>query len=381
MADLLDYLDWRGDIPLSTDPFNYADALILAELAYVDFAGIVPGPGESAGAQPCVSIDTAAREFWKRHTPEEIEKSEVLFRRAPLLLRKLCSGARFGGMNLAGYINRVSAQKNEQIAALIFYLEDGSAYAAFRGTDDTVIGWKEDFSFSFRKETSGQTSAAGYLTDVFGKSEVQRIRVGGHSKGGNFSVYASAFCGAEVRSRITDIYTFDGPGLLEEVTTTQEYREILPRVHSIVPEESLFGLLLDCGYYHKVVESSAKGIWQHDPLTWKVMRNRFVEAEGISEGSLVLVRAVESWIRGMSLEERREVVDLLFSLIEDSGYENVSEIRADQFLGIPELLRTYREMDASEKEILRNTVGNLLKSGVNSVSRELRGRIARRKRD
>ncbi|MBR2730322.1 MAG: DUF2974 domain-containing protein [Lachnospiraceae bacterium] len=284
-------------------------------------------------------------------------------------------------MYLAGYTNRISAQKNEQMAALVFYLEDGSAYAAFRGTDDTVIGWKEDFSFSFRKETSGQTSAAQYLSEVFGKSDLQRIRVGGHSKGGNFSVYASAFSDENVRSRISDIYTFDGPGLLEEVTATREYREILPRVHSIVPEEALFGLLLDCGYYHKVVESSAKGIWQHDPLTWKVMRNRFVEAEGISEGSLVLVRAVESWIREMSLEERREVVDLLFSLIEDSGYENVSEIRADQFLGIPELLRTYREMDTTEKEVLRNTVGNLLKSGVDSVSRELLGRITRRKKE
>jgi len=381
MADLLDYLDWRGDIPFSTDPFNYVDALILAELAYVDFAGIVPGPENGDGAHPYVLIDTVAQEFWKRHTPEEIERSEVLFRRAPLLLKKLCSGVRFGGMYLAGYTNRISAQKNEQMAALVFYLEDGSAYAAFRGTDDTVIGWKEDFSFSFRKETSGQTSAAQYLSEVFGKSDLQRIRVGGHSKGGNFSVYASAFSDENVRSRISDIYTFDGPGLLEEVTATREYREILPRVHSIVPEEALFGLLLDCGYYHKVVESSAKGIWQHDPLTWKVMRNRFVEAEGISEGSLVLVRAVESWIREMSLEERREVVDLLFSLIEDSGYENVSEIRADQFLGIPELLRTYREMDTTEKEVLRNTVGNLLKSGVDSVSRELLGRITRRKKE
>ena len=376
MADLLDYLDWRGDIPFSADPFNEVDNLVLSELAYVDFDGIVPGPALSAVSW--IDMADASRRYWEVHTEEEIARSNTLFRRAPLLLKKLCSGARFGHMRLTGYVNQVSVEKNEQMSALICLLDDGTAYAAFRGTDDTIVGWKEDFSFSFRRETAGQKSAARYLSSCFGKSGAGLpgpVRVGGHSKGGNFAVYASAFCDEDVRDRIQDIYTNDGPGFLEDVTDTPGYRRILPRVHSIVPEESVFGLLLDCGYYHKVVKSSGRGIWQHDALSWQVMRNRFEEAPGLSEGSTLVEKTVESWIRGMPLEDRQEFVDVVFSLFSETGIENMSEITADQFRTIPELLRAYLEMGGRDKRFLHDTVGRLLKSGADSLNEELQARV------
>jgi hypothetical protein len=179
-----------------------------------------------------------------------------------------------------------------------------------------------------------------------------------------------------VRDRITDVYTHDGPGLLEEVTDTDEYRTILPRIHSIIPEESIFGLLLECGYYHKVIKSSAKGILQHDALTWKVKRNRFEEAKAVSELSLLMERAVENWIRGMTIEERREVVDTIFTLFDETGVENLSEITTDQVRGIAELFRTYRDMNQEEKHVLRETARRLFRSGAGTLSEELQGKLA-----
>jgi len=406
MANILDYLDWRGDIPFSTDPFNEVDSLVLSELSYCGFEGIVPGlpeskaTGQDTGAGiiaetninenlheniqeiKSVTIREAAQAFWNIHTMKEIQDSGTLFKRAPLLLDKLCSGARFGHMRLTGYVNRVSSEKNEQMSAITFLLDDETTYVAFRGTDDTMIGWKEDFCFGFQKETSGQKSAAEYLNNMFCHGNDQdetgnhRIIVGGHSKGGNFAVFASAFCDASVRDRITDVYTHDGPGLLEEVTDTDEYRTILPRIHSIIPEESIFGLLLECGYYHKVIKSSAKGILQHDALTWKVNRNRFEEAKAVSELSLLMERAVENWIRGMTIGERREVVDTIFTLFDETGVENLSEITTDQVRGIAELFRTYRDMNQEEKHVLRETARRLFRSGAGTLSEELQGKLA-----
>ena len=402
MANILDYLDWRGDIPFSTDPFNEVDSLVLSELSYCGFEGIVPGFPESKAAVrdtvagenaeknikenalelKSVSIREAAEAFWGVHTMKEIQDSGTLFKRAPLLLDKLCSGARFGNMRLTGYVNKISSQKNEQMSAVTILLNDETTYVAFRGTDDTMIGWKEDFYFGFQKETAGQKSASEYLNSMFCRGDDgnetghRRIIVGGHSKGGNFAVFASAFCDASVRDRITDVYTHDGPGLLEEVTDTKEYREILPRVHSIIPEESIFGLLLECGYYHKVIRSSAKGILQHDALTWKVSRNRFEEAKAVSELSLLMERAVENWIRGMTIEERREVVDTIFTLFDETGVENLSEITTDQVRGITELFRTYRDMNPEEKYVLRETARRLFRSGAGTLSEELQGKLA-----
>ena len=401
MADMLDYLDWRGDIPFSADPFNEVDSLILSEVAYVDFAGIVPGPDDSFGSEamplnavPVVSVPDAVRRYWELHTEAEIQSSNTLYKMAPYVLDKLCSGARFGEMYLGGYVNKVSSEKNEQMAAITYFLSDGTAFTAFRGTDDTLVGWKEDFTFSFMKETAGQKSAAEYLDRMFGTREEPRssaagrsgftdlgadypIRVGGHSKGGNFAVFAAAFCAPEVRKRIVQVYSNDGPGLLEEITQTDAYKEILPRVHSVVPEESLFGILLDSGYYHKVIKSSQKGLWQHDALSWQIKRNHFEEAEKISEGSLMLKKTIETWVYGMTPEQRRETVDIIFTILEDTGFENVSEFASEHFKSIGELARAYSELSGEEKRIFHETGLRLLKSGASSIAEELQDQITK----
>lgn len=405
MANMLDYLDWRGDVPFSADPFNDVDSLVLSEAAYVDYEGIVPGLEEEAaadslrmGAIPVVRIADVVRRFWKLHSEAEILNSGTLYKLAPYVLDKLCSGARFGDMLVGGYVNTVSQEKNEQMSAITFFLSDGSAFTAFRGTDDTLIGWKEDFTFSFMKETEGQKSAVEYLNRLYGRrpdagakegtaaeaGDVQEkadfpIRVGGHSKGGNFAVFAAAFCDKEVRDRIVRVHTNDGPGFLEEVTEAEEYLEIMPRVNSVIPEESLFGVLLNSRYYHKTVKSSEKGIWQHDALSWQIMRNRFEEADDLSEGSILMKRAIEAWVYGMTPEERRDAVDSVFTLLEDTGMENVSEIAAEQFRSIPELLRAYKNLDASEKHKLHETLGSLFKSGASFISGEIQEKIGIRK--
>lgn len=406
MSNIFDYLDWRGDIPLSVDPFNEVDSLSLAVLAYVDFAGIVPGPrdlnltgpihpGMEMGAYPAladsgeavdktegavseeriphITISEACTRFWEKHTEEEIRNSGTLFANIPFILEKLCGGARFGKMKLTAYVNYISAENNEQISAVTCLLDDGTAYVAYGGTDDTLIGWKEDFSFSFSNETGGQSSAVRYLTllpDYIGKNFP--LRIGGHSKGGNFSIYAAAFCDSKVKNDIIGVYEFDSPGFSADIIETLEMRELASKIHSYVPEETIFGLLLEKGCPHSVVRSSAKGVWQHDALTWLVKRNRFEKGNAISEISLILEKSLETWLEGMSVEDRKEFVDIIFSRFDESGLENLSEITMDQFRSIPELIRAYHEMNQNDKRFLRDTVGKLFASGAKCLNEEIR---------
>ena len=388
MSDIFDYLDWRGDIPFSADPFNEVDALVLAELSYVDFSEIVPGAMDlnmrepdadelkNQPQMPAVSIETACSRFWDRHTEEEIRSSRTLFSKTPFLLKKMCSGARFGNMKLTAYVNYVSAEQSLQISAVTCLLDDGSIFVAFRGTDDTLIGWKEDFSFSFGNETGGQRRAAKYLNVLswYIGSEIP-VRVGGHSKGGNLAVFASAFCDRNMKNRITQIYSFDSPGFSDEIIRDTKMQEIFPKIYSYVPEETIFGLLLEKGFEYEVVKSTAKGIWQHDALTWKIKRNRLERAEAVSKMSFLLEKSIESWIKKLPVEERKELVDIIFSTLNESGWENLSEITSDQIRNISGLLRAYHELESGDKRFLWETVGKLAVSGAKSLSEELQVKL------
>lgn len=384
MANLFDYLDWRGDVPFQTDPFNEVDNLVLSVLAYVELDLIVPGPvwdrdsdGRPAAERvrfPRIGIREVCERFWKTHTEEEVRSKRTFYKDSPYILKKLCSGARFQDMQLAGYVNRISGMENEQMSAVTCFLSDGTAFVSFRGTDDTLVGWKEDFYFSFETGTAGQRRAAKYLSAV-ARSAGCPVRVGGHSKGGNFAVYAAAFCDEDAQKGIIDVYSNDGPGFLKDVVRTEEYQKILPLVHSIIPEESLFGLILGSDYTHKVVTSSRKGIMQHDALSWRVRRNRFEAAPRLSEASLVAERTLETWLRSLDMRERKEFVDIIFSVLEDSGLENVSEISRAQLQTVPELVKTYFEMDVRNRRVLRDVIGRFLRSGATSLTEELKARL------
>ena len=375
MSNIFEYLNWRGDIPFSVDPFNEVDNLVLSELAYVDLSGIfTESETLEDDSAPGMPIRQVCDRFWSLHTREEIDSSGILFKRAPYILRRLCSGERFGNMRLANYVDLVSARKNEQMSAVTCFLDDGTAYVAYRGTDDTLIGWKEDFSFSFRERTGGQKAAAAYLSDHFEKNDIP-LRVGGHSKGGHFAVYASAFCAESVRDRIIAVYTNDGPGFSKRIVDDPLYQAILPKIKSYVPEEAVFGLLLECDYTHTTVMSSRKGIFQHDPLSWTVVRNRFKKAESISEGSLWVEEVIESWLEDMSNEERKEVVDIIFSTLDESGAENLSEFSTDQFHRILELSHAYLDMEQEDRQFLKEAAGRLFKRGMKTFSGEMKTRL------
>ena len=367
MANISDYLDWRGDIDFATDPFNEVDNLILSELAYVDFDDIVPAPGSG---KP-VTIQKVYRDFFSRYSEEEILARQTTTKMAPFLMEKLIHSRRFGNMMLDGFVNEIDFESQSQFSAVLFYLGDGTVYVAYRGTDNTIVGWKEDFNMGFLCHTPGQQRAVAYLNDC-SRSSCRRMRVGGHSKGGNFAVYAAAFCDEDVRRRILQVYSNDGPGFLPEIVRSAQYQAIRPKVRSTIPEASIVGMLLENDLEDTVVKSSQYGAYQHDALSWEVQGNRFVRAENLSDSSVFWDRTITNWLMGISKEDREEFVDVVFGVLEATGATTFDELSEAGLWKFGEMRRYISDLPVEKQRAVVNILLKLALCGRDSFRKMLR---------
>lgn len=352
--NVFDYLTWRGDVPFSADPFNEVDGLALSLLAYTNFGAIVPAAGE-------ISLPEAARVFFERFPRETVEAASGFTAPAPLLMEEMAAGARFRGTVLEDYVNIVDKENTEQFSAVTFRLEDGSLFVAFRGTDSTLTGWKEDLAFSYLEATAGQKRAAGYL-DRQGRDFSGKIRVGGHSKGGNFAVYASSFCDRAVQDSLSVVYSYDGPGFRDEFLRSDGYVRVLSRIRHVLPESSFFGVLMGDRSEPVVVKSTASGIVQHDGFTWQVVRNRFERGE-LNELSRVMEKTFDSWLDEMADEERKSLFETFFSLLESTGEESIKGVFSRKLKSADAVFDSLRSLPKDKRKEMLTLLGRLLQAG------------------
>lgn len=369
MANLIDYLEWRGDIPFAVDPFNEVDGLLLAVLAYMDF-GNVSSDGTA------VSIQGVYKEFLKKHTREEISARGSNTAKAALILGEMCKGMRFRNTKLCYYINDIDREEDAQISAVTSLLDDGTAYVAFRGTDRSLVGWKEDFNLFYLSETGGQRRAKSYLNEV-GASLGRKLRVGGHSKGGNFAVYAASFCDEPIQSEIIEVYSFDGPGFRKDIIDSDGYKRILPKIISIVPDTSVVGMLLSSASIHRVVKSTAVGILQHDGFTWAVCRNRFIQAP-MSEMGRLIQRTMGGWLEQIDNETRQSLTNTIFSLLEATGQDTFDSISEQKWKSAAAMITSMAGLPKEKRQELLRLVGKLIQSGGQSAAFYLPRKIYRK---
>ncbi len=344
MSGILDYIAWRGDLRFEDAPFNEVDSLILAELSYTIMEELVPGP-ESPES---VSVKDVCAGYERRGYSAKDTAND-----AYPLLRAAASCARFASLRLSAYVNRIDVERSVQFAAVCFHLGGARRYIAFRGTDNTIVGWREDFTICYLSETPGQQEAVRYLNRV-GALEDGEILVGGHSKGGNLAIYASAFCDGALRDRITAVYSCDGPGFNQAVVNTPEYLAVLDKVRLYLPESSMIGILLSNKAERTHVKSSGVGVQQHDPYTWQVLGPAFVTVESPSAASLFLDETLRRWLDGLTDKQRSDFVRAIFDTVEASGAQTLNELKASRWNSYSAILKAVRDMDPSlQKEVLK----------------------------
>lgn len=358
MANLLTYLDWRGDLKMAQAPFNEVDNLILAELSFVNFRGIVPGPGEGNG----VPLSAAAARFFEGQKGKKIDMGVLVPDAIPDMLEKMAVSPRFRDMKLSCQVDQLDVEKSEQFAALAVEVGDGSVYLSFRGTDDTLAGWKEDFMIACMTEIPAQKKAVAYVKDTARRFPRQKLRLGGHSKGGNLAVYGGVYCPAGIQRRILAIYSNDGPGFHDDILKTPGHLRVADRIHSIVPKSSVVGMLLEHEEDYTVVDSSQSGLLQHDGFSWEVLGDHFVCLREVSRQGRLNDLMLKEWVHGMNQEQREKFVDGLFAVLTASGAVTLTDLRADSFKAAGAMVRAMADMEKDTREALFYAVRLLFKS-------------------
>ena len=316
MADLFDYLIWRGDLPMEAVPPNPVDTLIMSELSYIGFEGLVPGDF----LHP-VPLKVAAEAFLM--LPDREDRDRV--KRDADLLAAAAQTVRFGQLRLAFYRSELLPEKQSQFAAVTWLLPDKSAVITYRGTDLTLTGWKEDFNMSFQPQVPAQEKALWYL-EAFARVHSGPIRLAGHSKGGNLAVYAAAKTVPELQDRILSVHNHDGPGFHSDMLLSPGYRAILPKTRTFIPQSSVVGMLLEHEEPYTVVRSRQLSLLQHEPYSWEVLGGDFVRMEEIDENSRFLDRTLKTWLASTTPEERNAFVDALFELLTLGQIDDLREI-------------------------------------------------------
>ena len=337
MSNLLDYLAWRGDLTLDQDSFNSIDALILSCLSYVNFDKVVPSKSQGK-----ITIEKASEKFFSLHSEEELAQDKSFISFAPSMLRALGQSERFKNAYLSNYVDDTDISREIQFAAIEIDTSDDRVFISFRGTDDTIIGWKEDFNLSFMT-VPAENEAAAYLEKVM-KGRLDKVRLGGHSKGGHLAVYAALAANSDLTSRIENIYNFDGPGFNHEAMESDQFKTIKPKISKFIPESSIVGRLLENTVEPVVIKSTELGIMQHDPLSWQLEGKQFTTCAFPDKISNLFDETMTTWLGEMSFEQRKVFVDELFSVFEASGCENLSMLTKVGVKGTKAMISRMREI-------------------------------------
>ncbi len=334
MGNIMDYISWRGDLTFAQSPFNEVDNLILACFSYVNLDRI-----PAVTRQKGIELKKLVKEFKKLHTIKELEADKSFIRLAPFMMFEMAESVRFGNCVIRNYVNEIVTEAEQQFSAVEIVLDDGTSYISFRGTDDTIIGWKEDFNLS-TGVVPAQERAVEYMQRISDKASGM-LRVGGHSKGGNLAIYGSVMC-KSVHDKILEIYSNDGPGFSKEFQESPETAEMMSKIIRIIPEYSIIGTLLEHEKQPIIVASTSRGLLQHDGFSWEVQGPGLVRRDSLNKTALRFIEILHKWIDGMDMEQKRLLIEDLFATLQASGYENLSEVQSG---GLKSLAAMVKRLD------------------------------------
>lgn len=363
--NMLDYMQWRGDLGFDQSPFNVVDALALTQFAYIPFDGLVPG----LDRMDRISIGKLAEDYFerRRNNGEEQQKSPlgVLVPAQIIdLFQMAMYTKRFRNVRASFYINDVEQEEEKQFCAITFFVNEDLVFVAYRGTDDTIVGWKEDFNMALMQAIPAQLESDRYLRGVARNLSAQgfegKICLGGHSKGGNLAVYAAMCAPEEVKEQIESIYNFDGPGFGRKIIEGPLYQEVCDKIHSLVPQSSVVGMLLEHEENYIVVKSSETGIMQHDALSWQVLCTEFVTVNKVSSSSEIIDRTLKKWLSKMPPEEIENFITALFEILASSEAVTITQLASGKTRSISAMIRAYQKCDEPTRKLLRKTVRSLV---------------------
>ena len=359
MANLIDYVAWRGDFSLAAGPWNEVDGLLMAVLSYLNFHGVEDPRGWTL--REAKRIDLL------------IDNPDATFPPRKKLFEAMADSNRFGDTRIHHFIALTDAEKSMQFSAMCLDLPDGTMGIAFRGTDNTLVGWREDFNMAYQTRVPAQEAAAYYLKRAAAATD-RPLRLVGHSKGGNLAVYAAQAADPKVQDRIGSIWSYDGPGMNLQVSQGEGFQRIRDRIHSYIPQTSIIGLLMEYYRPYTVVRSTASGISQHDPMTWQVYGGHFEELESIDRTASVTCDTLHELLANSTPEQRGAFVDTMFRLADNTKATKMSDLMNEKFRSLLKMANGRKDIDPEMKRIFTRLTAQAVTLGFGNVVERVRGK-------
>ena len=356
MSTIFDYLKEVTYDSIYDRPFKELDVLALTELTYLPFGHIVP-QGDTTGIPVRLSD---AMELIDQTTDFIVSNQHLQ------LVDELATSKRFKNIKLLNYVDEYDPDVQKQFAAMTYRLTLDVYLVVFRGTDDTLIGWKEDFHMTYMDHVPAQKRAASYLQHVMKEFPKGRFLVAGHSKGGNLATYACSYLPDSLFERVDVIYSYDAPGLNKAIIETEGYQRTSPNIRRFVPQGSIVGMMLEVPEPTTIVKSRAfGGFAQHDAFTWETKDLRFVTVTETSPDSQQTDLTLKQWVRETSTDERKKFFDTFFGIFLDAGITSINDLTdLKQLAKAKEILQNAQDLDPTEREMLERLAKQLIDTRV-----------------
>lgn len=360
MPNIIDYLNWRGDLTFNKDDINEVDNIILARFSYLPFKYINLDEKDT--------IENISKKM------QNLEEEKFIWEDDKQFIISLGSSHRYKNLIISDYIENIDIKAEKQFAAVVIWLPNKYKYISYRGTDSSLVGWKEDFNMSFMNNIPSQKEAVKYLNEI-GKKYKSKLILGGHSKGGNLAIYSAVFCKDKIRKRIEEIINADGPGFDKSIILSKNYNEILDKIKTYIPQSSIIGRLLEHEDEYQVVQSTQRGIMQHDIYSWEVIGTKLIRVENLTNQSQILNNAVRNWLKNTNIKQRENFINIIYEVITASEAESFSDFSIDTIKKVTKIIKTYKNIEKEDKKEIEDMMKLFFESTIDSI-KENRERIS-----
>lgn len=365
MSNVHDYLKWRGDILMCKHfPCNEIDSLIMARVSYLIF--------DKIQLEEVESISSISNKM------EDFVNEDFLFNGDKELITLLGQSRRFKHIQVSDFIKHNDSQIEQQFSAVTIHLSDDEMYISFCGTDATIVGWKEDFNMAYMDSIPAQIEGLKYLERMAQKYPNKKIRIGGHSKGGNVAIYAAMFAPGDIQERIAEVTNYDGPGFDQSIIDSIPNPSIINRVITYIPQGSIIGRLMEHKEKINIVHSRARGIMQHDIYSWDVSKDGIDRDTKFSSHSEIINNTVCEWLRNTTPDKRRIFIDSIFDLLYSTSATSFNGFTKVFVQKLPTIIKTYSNLSEEDRTIIvemtklfaKSYYDSLKSTGVNKVKKE-----------
>lgn len=362
MSNIISYAKQVKEYSFEEKPFTLVDSLLFSQLAYMSYDGFVFSYDENKPSR-------YFKELVSYEDKDFLFHGIIMEKETRELFDVIVDSKRYGNIRMNYYTNMLEEETITQFCAITFFIEDVFTYVAYRGTDESVTGWKEDFYMTFQTPVPAQVAAKKYI-DAIGHLTHGDLYVSGHSKGGNLAVYAAMNAMQEVQSKIVKVFNHDGPGFSKEVLESTAYATIKDKIVTVLPHSSVVGMLLQQEDEFMVVKSHRFWIMQHDPFSWVIEDENFITTDSLSSGAKAFSESLNEWLNSIDHDKRELFIDTLFKVVEATGEKDFEQLSTHKIKNAQAILKAMKDIDPEVKQFCIKAFTSLLAHVVKKVGKQ-----------